>query len=597
VSEVDGDRRGTGSASADDATGLSWPLVERRQASRLLPLAAERRTSRFANPTLNPTLSAAPLWPFRIAALVGSLVSAFSDFHQHRWGIIVVAVLATAYTAYACLRPAAYRNDPVVRTRIVGEQALNIIAVVLTSAWRSPFVLFFIPTGMLAGFAVGAAYSAAVSATAIIFTTIPHVAEVGTGSGLRDGAIWAALLGVVAYTTGLARRAALDSARQQADALDRVSQLAEANSLLFALQKVAQSMPASLDLDDVLDSSVRRLRSMVRHDSLAVYLLDHATDRLVLARSGGVRPGSTFPMDDLPPCLREAVDASKPVRLELVDGSPSSSRGGLDPEARSGLYARLRARGTLVGVIAVESRDAAAYDAQQVEIVHGLCEPFGIAIDNARLFQSIRTLAADEERMRIARDLHDHIGSSLALIGFEVDHAMSVARQAGDVDSALRQVRDQVTVVVSEVRDTLSDLRSDVSDRSDLAQTVTEFLTRVAHRSDIDATCTIELEPRLPLLVEREVWQMIREAVLNAERHSRARHLRVEARRVGERVEVSIADDGVGLAATNPRGDSYGLVGMSERALRIGARLTVGGPSRTTTGTEVHIELPGGSTE
>ena len=580
-------------SDADDSNGLSWPLVERRQAHRLLPGIGERRTSRFANPTLNPTLSAAPLWPFRVAALIGSLATGFTDLTHHRWGIIVVAVLATAYTVYACVRPVPYRNDPATRTRIVGEQALNIVAVVLTGAWRSPFVLMFIPTGMLAGFSVGAAYSAAVSTTAVVFTTITHVAEVGVATGLRDGAIWGALLGVVAYTTGLARKAALDSARQQAAALDRVSRLAEANSLLFSLQKVAQAMPASLDLDDVLDSSVGRLRTMVLHDSLAVYLVDRATDRLVLARSGGVRPAGAFRLDELPHCLTVAIDAGKPVPLDHVEGGALT---GLTPGARSGVYARLRARGALVGMIAVESHRPGVYDAQQVEILHGLCEPFGIAIDNARLFQSIRTLAADEERMRIARDLHDHIGSSLALIGFEVDHAMTVSRQQGDVGAALRQVRDQITVVVSEVRDTLYDLRSDVSDRNDLALTVRDFLARVEQRSGIATNCDIDLDPRLPILVEREVWQMVREAVRNAERHARAKHLVVSARRRGDRVVVTIIDDGVGLAATDPRADSYGLVGMRERALRIDAQLTVGTPTHHSTGTEVHIELPGGTT-
>ena len=72
----------------------------------------------------------------------------------------------------------------------------------------------------------------------------------------------------------------------------------------------------------------------------------------------------------------------------------------------------------LVGLVAVEFNASGGFREHQSEVVHGLSEPFGIAIDNARMFRGIRTLAADEERSRIARDLHDHIGSSLALIGF-----------------------------------------------------------------------------------------------------------------------------------------------------------------------------------
>ena len=134
-----------------------------------------------------------------------------------------------------------------------------------------------------------------------------------------------------------------------------------------------------------------------------------------------------------------------------------------------GLYAALRARGALVGLIAVEADQPDSFGQQQAEIVHGLTEPFGIAIDNARMFGRIRTLAADEERSRIARDLHDHIGSSLAMIGYEVDRARSIAADGGEIVPVLEDLRSQVTAVVSDVRDTLFDLRTEVTDTYDLA--------------------------------------------------------------------------------------------------------------------------------
>ena len=77
---------------------------------------------------------------------------------------------------------------------------------------------------------------------------------------------------------------------------------------------------------------------------------------------------------------------------------------------RSGLYASLRARGTLIGLHRRRVEDAQPLRRQHIELLNGLIEPFGIAIDNARLFRRIRTIGADEERNRIARDLHDHIG-------------------------------------------------------------------------------------------------------------------------------------------------------------------------------------------
>lgn len=183
-------------------------------------------------------------------------------------------------------------------------------------------------------------------------------------------------------------------------------------------------------------------------------------------------------------------------------------------------------------------------------MVHGLSEPFGIAIDNARMFRRIRTLAADEERSRIARELHDHVGSSLAMIGFEVDRALAVAVDGGEIEPVLRELREQVSAAVTEVRDTLYDLRTEVTDHRDLAATTAEFLQRVEQRSGIHTATDLRLGERLPQMMERELWQIVREAIVNAERHSRATHLLVAGRRNGSALQITVRDDGIGLDAT-----------------------------------------------
>jgi len=570
---------------AGDQQSVSWPLVERRRSNRTPPEGVDRRGDRVTVAPTPPTLTAAPLWPFRGAALVGALVRAAPHLSWHNWSLVVITAFASAFALLTCARPVPYRNDPKVRLRIVIELALVTAAVMLSGAWASPFVLFFVPTGMLAGFAAGGVFSAELAAAAVAIITVQHVPNVGVREGLGDGALWVGLLGLVAFTSGLAHRAAHDAARQQQVALDRVSRLAEANSLLFALQRVAQTLPASLDMDDVLDSTVGRLRTMVRHDLLAVYLVDPVTRRANPARTHGIGKARVYHLDRLPPGLRQASDSPKTVRIdELAPGD------GVSPDARCGLYAALRARGALIGFLAVEASTPGTFGQQQAEVVHGLTEPFGIAIDNARMFRRIRTLAADEERSRIARDLHDHVGSSLAMIGFEVDRALSVAIDGGEMEPVLRELRTQVSAVVTDVRDTLYDLRTEITDGRDLTATATEFLQRVQQRSGILTTCDLHIGDRLPPIVERELWQIVREAILNAERHSQATHLTLSAHRRPDGVTLTVRDDGLGLDNTNARPDSYGLVGMRERAHRLDADLIV--QSLPAGGTEMRLELP-----
>jgi signal transduction histidine kinase len=498
--------------------------------------------------------------------------------------MIAAAVIVTVYAIVTCLRPVPYRDDTRVRIRIIAEQALHLTVVLATGAWASPFALCLIPSGMLAGFAAGGFFSAQLGVAAIAAVTAVHANEVGIREGLRDGLLWTGLLGLVAFTSGLTHRAGLEAARQQQLALDRVSRLAEANSLLFSLQRVAQTLPASLDLDDVLDSTVQRMQAMVRHDALSVFLVN-ATDRAVEPiRALGFTPPSSFQLDRLPEGLRAAMDSPRTVRIDDL-----SFRGGVSASARSGLYGALRARGALVGLIAVEADQPDSFGQQQAEIVHGLTEPFGIAIDNARMFGRIRTLAADEERSRIARDLHDHIGSSLAMIGYEVDRARSIAADGGEIIPVLEDLRTQVTAVVSDVRDTLFDLRTEVTDTYDLAAIVRDFLTRVQHRTGIHTDHEVRIAGRLPLMQERELWQIAREAITNVERHSQAKNLTVTVNETTTSASISVRDDGVGLGVHTSRADSYGIIGMRERAARIGAELSIRPSVRG--GTEIQVHL------
>ena len=569
---------------ATEPASVGWPLVERRRSSRTPPGGIERRSLAAQPRADTPTLTAAPLWPFRIAALIGALVRAQPEMSVDNWSLTVITAAATVFTAVACRRSVPYRNDAKIRLRIVVEVAAVTAAVLLSGAWSSPFVLLLVPATMLAGFAAGGGFSAQLSAAAVAVVTVQHVPNVGVRQGLQDGALWVGLLGLVAFTSGLAHRAAHDAARQQQVAHDRVSRLADANSLLFALQRVAQTLPASLDLEEVLDSTVGRLRTMVRPEVFAVFLVESGTKQAIPARTHGIDSARSYSLDHLPAGLRQALESPKTIRLDNVPAG-----GGISPGARSGLYAALRARGALIGFVAVEAPTTAAFGPQQTEVVHGLSEPFGIAIDNARMFGRIRTIATDEERTRIARELHDHVGSSLALIGFEVDRALSVASEGGETMPVLRELRDHVSAVVREVRDTLYDLRTDITESRDLAATTAEFLLRLGQRSGIETHTDFDIGERLPMTIERELWQIMREAMVNAERHAHAGRIEVSCRRTDTGLVCVVRDDGVGLDATRARHDSYGLVGMRERAHRLDAELSVCTPPNG--GTEVRITL------
>jgi signal transduction histidine kinase len=457
-----------------------------------------------------------------------------------------------------------------------------------TGAWFSPYAFSLLPTVLLAAFSRGSAFALRVTTAAFVIISVQHAIKAdSTSDALRDTAAWFAVLALVAITSGFARQVSRESARAQSIALDRLGRLAEANALLFSLHRVAQTLPASLDLDDVLDSSMTRLRDLIEFDSTTVLLYEDSDQTWVPVRRKGNRSQDALDTTDLPAPLRRAMDARGAVLepdLDHAEGGP-----GLAPGSACGLYSSLRARGSLIGLIAVESSSPGRFTAKEVELLNGLVEPLGVAIDNARWFARLRSIGADEERSRIARDLHDQIGQSLAYLGFELDRAVRSADRGDDVKPVLEDLRTQVRGVVKDVRETLYDLRADVSEAQDVGQTLQLFCERVRERSGLDVAFKREETGRLPLLQEREMWRIGKEAVINVERHAKAEHLTITWTCDGRTATLVVADDGVGYQRGAGREDSYGIVGMRERATTIGATFEI--ESAPGQGTTVRVRL------
>jgi len=142
-----------------------------------------------------------------------------------------------------------------------------------------------------------------------------------------------------------------------------------------------------------------------------------------------------------------------------------------------------------------------------------------------------------------------------------------------------------VRQAVSEVRDALYDLRTEVSEQVGLRVVLDDFVQRVRARSGLAVKLRLEGDERLPLTHERELLRIAQEAVTNVERHAEASSVIVSLRLRPEEASLEVTDDGRGFVKGSAgRPDSYGLVGMRERADAIGAVLEIDtAPGRGTT--------------
>ena len=201
---------------------------------------------------------------------------------------------------------------------------------------------------------------------------------------------------------------------------------------------------------------------------------------------------------------------------------------------------------------------------------------------------------AMEERLRIARELHDSLTHSISVIQVQAGVAVHLARKRGeDVPPALLAIQEAGADASRELRATLGVLRSDEdSDGSDLSQL--DSLVARARTAGLPVTVTVTgAERPLPPEVDQAAYRIVQEALTNVSRHAGHASASVHLHYAPEALEIQVDDDGKGTVTstvTRPSGPGLGLVGMRERVSALGGRLQAG--PQDDGGFQVRAELP-----
>ena len=529
------------------------------------------------------------IFAVRLGTTALSMALAASAINQGHLNVIVWSSIVLTYNGFRLWQPLRDDGDTASLIRLLVEVGLSSLAIVFTGAWNSPLVYPILTSIIVAGFSRGFGFALRIAiAVSVAVGTAQVIQPVAGQNPWAISTQWSIELVVVAATSGYARRIFGEARQRHTLTLSRLDRLTDANELLTSLHQVAQALPASLDLEEALDGTMGRVRELFRFDAAALLLFDETDGQWEVARWDGRRLPNKVAQRDLPAPLRRAAATRRVIAVPDV----FDEGGGLSPKTRSGIYGVLTARDSLVGLLAIESLEPEHFTERDVELLNGFLEPAALALDNARVFGRLRTVGADEERTRIARDLHDRIGQSLAYLAFELDRIVKANERETDIGPSLNRLRNDVRGVIAEVRDTLYDLRTDVSDTQDFTATMQAFLDRVRDRSGLRTRVVAQATGRLPLLRERELWRIAQEAVINIERHANATSISVTWRTDGSRALLEVIDDGKGFPTGRAgRLDSYGITGMRERAASVGATFEINGVEGR--GTVVRCRLDG----
>lgn len=219
------------------------------------------------------------------------------------------------------------------------------------------------------------------------------------------------------------------------------------------------------------------------------------------------------------------------------------------------------------------------------------------AQDALQMFSRQLIEAQEEERRRIARELHDQIGQVLTAVKMNL-HTVQRVSNGSEAGTYIKDNIEAVDEALRLVRDLSVDLRPPLLDDLGLVTALRWYVDRYAKRTGIAANVVIELRDqneRFSRELETTCFRIAQEALTNIVRHARAKSVTVRLKKEKELLILSVRDDGVGfdpeaLRKRAPRAATLGLLGMQERAHAAGGSVEIN--SQISKGTEIRLEVP-----
>jgi signal transduction histidine kinase len=370
---------------------------------------------------------------------------------------------------------------------------------------------------------------------------------------------------------------------------------------LEATRDVAVAIGGEIALEHVLELIAKRGRALVGARSLVIMLRD-AEELVVHASAGHATEtrGARLPIADSTSGQVLLTGEAERVTDVQADLRIAPSEFGVS-DAHTALLVPMIHRGEAVGVLAAfdHGLDGSVFAEDDEQLLRIFAASAATAVALAQSVQADRLrsslAAADAERRRWARELHDETLQSLG--GLRV--LLSSALRSEDPQrrqGAMRQAIEQIEHEIANLRAIISELRPAALDELGLGVAIEALLDRHREQSGFQVDGELTLpgptaeEERLDQDLETTAYRMVQEALTNIAKHARAEQVRVLLSATDGELRIEVQDDGVGFDLGS--GDTgFGLAGMQERASLAGGTLSVESSSQ---GTLLRACLPTG---
>jgi signal transduction histidine kinase len=379
----------------------------------------------------------------------------------------------------------------------------------------------------------------------------------------------------------------------------RTDDVADRSSLppaVAALDEAVRGISAVLDLEQVLQLIVDRVRDLVAAQYAALGIVDDRGEITEFITSG-ISAEQRAAIGELPRgrgLLGLIIRENRSYRVANIASHPESY--GFPPNhpaMSSFLGVPIGVKGEAVGRLYLTNKHGATeFSAEDQALVETFAVHAGIAIDNARLHEQVQRLAVVDERDRISRELHDSVIQSIYAVTLSLDDVPElVAEASAEASERVDEAIDALHAVIRDIRNFIFGLRPLLLESGNLGDGLRTLADELRRNTAIDVELGGDLDADLPIEIVAELLAIAREALANVARHSGARRASVHAEASEDRIRLQVADDGRGFPTIEQQaGGHHGLANMRARARAIGGMFEV--ESAPGAGARIIVTIP-----
>jgi signal transduction histidine kinase len=392
---------------------------------------------------------------------------------------------------------------------------------------------------------------------------------------------------------------AIENARLYEISEHRREELEKAFRGLEATRDVAIAIGGEIALEHVLELIVKRGRALVQARSLVIMLRD-GEELVVQTSAGHVEDLGRVRLPIAESTSGQVLERRRPERIADVTSRlriAPREFGVTDP--RTALLVPMVYRGDGVGVLAAFDRgpEGETFSEEDEQMLRTFAAGAATAVALAQSVQADRLrsslAAADEERRRWARELHDETLQGLGGLRLLLSSALR-QDELGQAQSTMREAVEHIEREIENLRAIITELRPAALDELGLRAAIESLFDRHREQSgfqvegELDLPRPVSGDARLDAEIETTAYRLVQEALTNVAKHAGAERVRVAIRQSDGVLLIEVQDDGAGFD-TDADVSGFGLAGMHERAGLAGGTVSISADER---GTLVRACLP-----